>query len=40
MKAIRILIKDNKKPRAFIEHLKSYKNSRYGASVHNVSKLK
>ena len=33
MKAIRILIKDNKKPRVFIEHLKSYKNSRYGASV-------
>ena len=32
MKAIRILIKGNKKPRVFIEHLKSYKNSRYGRS--------
>ena len=30
MKAIRILIKGNKKPRVFIEYLKSYKNSRYG----------
>ena len=32
MKAIRVPVKDNKKPRVFIEYLKSYKNSRYGRS--------
>ena len=35
MKAIRVPVKDNKKPRVFIEYLKSYKNSRYGRSDWN-----